>query len=106
VSSDRPLQDRRTILWKGSACLVSLALSLITWGNAARAAKADKAALHYQDRPRNGKSCADCWAYAPVPGAGKGSCKAVEGPVRPNGWCMAYSPKQTSNRTSTKPIAA
>jgi len=100
------LHDRRAALCKGSAWLVSFTLSLLAWNNAARAAKADKVVLHYQDQPRNGKSCADCWAFVRGAGAGAGTCKAVEGAISANGWCMAYSPKQKTIRPPTKPIAA
>ncbi len=56
--------------------------------------KATKAVLRYQDYPRNGEICADCWAYVAGPSEREGSCTAVQGPIRATGWCIAYSVKQ------------
>lgn len=87
--------DRRAILGKGSALVALFAtIPIVLWGKAAEAAKADKSVLHYQDQPKNGKDCANCWAYVAGQNPGEGTCKAVEGLVSANGWCMAYSPKQ------------
>jgi hypothetical protein len=86
---------RRAWLKKG----VALALAFSGIPASVRSAepgpkKAKKAVLAYQDEPRNGKSCAGCWAYVAGAGAGEGTCKAVEGMISPNGWCMAYSPRR------------
>ncbi len=53
-------------------------------------AKAAKADFNYQDRSKNGKSCATCRLFAPTE-SGRGTCAVVEGEVSPAGWCMAYS---------------
>ena len=87
-----PGQYRRALLKKGTvliACIAGMPLAPET----AVAARADRALLGYQDHPRNGKTCARCWAYVAARGASQPSCKAIEGPVSPTGWCMAYSPK-------------
>lgn len=87
--------DRRALLRKGSALLASLAaIRIAVWSKPANAAKADRAVLRYQDQPWNGKICADCWAYVAGRNPAAGSCKAIEGPISANGWCMAFSPKQ------------
>lgn len=87
--------DRRAMFWKGSALVAFFAtIPLVLWSKAAEAAKADKSVLHYQDQPKNGKACANCWAYIAGQNPAKGTCKAIEGPISANGWCMAFSPKQ------------
>jgi anaerobic selenocysteine-containing dehydrogenase len=53
----------------------------------AAAPKAAKSAFQYQDKPKDGKKCANCSLY--IPGA-KGQCKVVEGDISPEGWCIAY----------------
>ena len=57
-------------------------------------AKASKQAMKYQDQPNNGQTCDTCVQY--VPGANakaNGTCKVVEGPINPKGWCIAYVKK-------------
>jgi hypothetical protein len=100
VDSDQIRRDRRTMISKGSAFLATLAaFSMVAWSKTSSAAKADRGLLRYQDQPKNGKICADCWAYVKGPKPGADSCKAIEGPISANGWCMAYSPKQGRTKT-------
>lgn len=92
--------DRRALLKAGSALLASFAaFPLAVLSKSAVAAKADRELLRYQDQPRNGKVCSDCWAYVPGRRPGVGTCKAIEGPISANGWCMSYSPKQRRSKT-------
>jgi hypothetical protein len=103
VDSERLLIDRRAILRKGSALVASLAaIPLVVFSGAGRAAKADGELLRYQDQPKNGKICADCWAYVAGPKPAVGTCKAIDGPISANGWCMAFSPKQRHSRAGSK----
>ena len=103
MDSDEMRLDRRALLRTGSALLAFLAtIPIAVWSNAARAAKADRATLRYQDQPRNGKICADCWAYVAGRNPDAGSCKAIEGPISANGWCMAFSPKQKRAKAGKK----
>jgi hypothetical protein len=56
--------------------------------------KASKQAMKYQDQPNNGQRCDTCMQF--VPGAkpdANGTCKVVDGPISPNGWCIAYVKK-------------
>ena len=57
-------------------------------------AKASKQAMQYQDQPKNGQRCDTCMHFVsgPKPGA-MGTCKVVEGPISPSGWCVAYVKK-------------
>ncbi len=56
--------------------------------------KATKQAMQYQDQPKNGQECDQCmhWIPGPKPDA-PGSCKVVDGPISPKGWCVAFVKK-------------
>ncbi|MDA8094923.1 MAG: high-potential iron-sulfur protein [Betaproteobacteria bacterium] len=86
--------SRRTFL-KGSAMLASIGVVAAT-GALSRSAYAGvpKAAMQYQDKPKNGQHCSNCIQF--IPGASAkaaGKCKLVDGAISPNGWCAAYSAK-------------
>jgi High potential iron-sulfur protein len=57
-------------------------------------AKASKEAMKYQDQPKDGQRCDTCMQFVPgaKPGA-QGTCKVVDGPISPSGWCIAYVKK-------------
>jgi High potential iron-sulfur protein len=103
VDTDQTRRYRRALLSTGTAVIASFAvIPILAWRTAAAADKASKSVLDYQDQPRGGKICADCWAYIAKPGATEGKCKAVEGSISSNGWCRAYSPKRARPGTNTK----
>jgi hypothetical protein len=52
--------------------------------------KIDKKTAMYQDFPKNGQSCAICFAFEPP-----AACKLVAGTISPTGWCQLYAPKPT-----------
>jgi High potential iron-sulfur protein len=57
-------------------------------------AKAPKAAMKYQDTPKGDAECSNCLQW--IPGSSPtamGTCKVVEGPISPKGWCLAYVKK-------------
>ena len=58
----------------------------------ADAAKASPRDFSYQDKPRDGKRCADCRQFQPSTTA-SGTCAVVEGEVSASGWCMAFAPR-------------
>jgi hypothetical protein len=67
VDSDQMRLDRRAMLGKGSASMASFAtVPMLVWSKANKAAKTDKVTLRCQDQPKNGKTCADCWAMSQV----------------------------------------
>ena len=86
---------RRCLLRQAATALpVLLAMPLPGRSSAARAGSASKEAFHYQDHPNEGKHCANCTAFIPPPaGQGAGTCNIVAGPVSPDGWCMAFTPR-------------
>lgn len=53
--------------------------------------KADKRDFLYQEKPKDGKSCANCKMFT-ASASSKGVCAIVDGEVVANGWCMAYTP--------------
>ena len=97
---DQNRHQRREMLKKSTALVASLtAIPIMASSTGARADKAAKATLRYQDQPKNGKICVDCWAYVAGPNAAEGTCKAIEGPISANGWCMAFSPRRPRTKT-------
>ncbi len=88
-----PRESRRTLL-KGAALLVAAFPWLAAAGHALAQAKASKASMKYQDKPNGGKDCASCLQFVPGPSASaSGTCKVVEGPISPHGWCVAFVAK-------------
>ena len=88
------MKPSRRIMLQLSA--VGVAFVATPWAlRASRAqAKAGKKAMQYQDQPKNGQECDTCALFVPGPNpGGEGSCKVVEGPISPKGWCVAYSKK-------------
>ncbi|MGZ3247432.1 MAG: high-potential iron-sulfur protein [Caldimonas sp.] len=85
--------SRRLGLIRGSRLLFGAAvIAIVGKPSTANATKADKRDFSYQERPKDGKSCATCRLYSIGP-SGKGACAIVDGDVSPSGWCMAYSPR-------------
>lgn len=58
----------------------------------ADAAKASRRDFSYQDKPKDGKRCADCRQFEPSTTA-SGTCAVVEGEISASGWCMAFAPR-------------
>jgi hypothetical protein len=64
--------------------LTGAAAALIAAPASARK-KMSQAEAQYQDRPKNGLSCAACALYRPP-----GACVVVAGPISPYGWCRLF----------------
>lgn len=75
--------------WLLAGAVVSV-LAMPRCGQAAKAAKAD---FFYQEKPKDGKTCATCRLFVALAESGKGSCALVDGDISQTGWCMAYSPR-------------
>ena len=45
--------------------------------------------VQYQKTPKDGAMCSKCVNWAPPNG-----CNIVAGTIDPNGWCVAYAPKE------------
>jgi hypothetical protein len=55
---------------------------------AAAATKMPQKAVKYQATPKGNQRCDNCVLWQPP-----GSCKLVEGPIAPSGWCVLYKAK-------------
>lgn len=82
---------RRGLAWCSHLVIGAAAILVVGKPQIAGAVKADKKDFHYQDRPKEGKSCSICRLYS-LTETGKGQCAIVDGDVSPSGWCMAYVP--------------
>ena len=85
--------SRRQAFVLGTRLLIAPAV--VAWAIApghARAAKASKTDFLYQDKPKDGKSCATCRLFEATE-SDKGTCAVIEGEVSPRGWCIAYLPR-------------
>ena len=84
----------RRIMLKKAAVIAGLAGAPWAARPALAQAKAAKKAMQYQEQPKNGQKCDSCLQFVPGASAGaNGTCKVVEGPISPNGWCVAYVKK-------------
>ncbi|WP_428541775.1 high-potential iron-sulfur protein [Rhodopila sp.] len=54
--------------------------------------KIAQAQVQYQETPKDGNKCSTCVNFQPP-----NACKIVAGTINPNGWCIAFAPKQQSN---------
>ncbi len=52
--------------------------------------KIAQAQVQYQKTPKDGNKCSMCVNWV-APNA----CKIVSGSIDPNGWCIAYAPKES-----------
>jgi hypothetical protein len=84
----KPRVSRRTFLRAGVA--VGSGAIIIGSGSPseAEAAKVAKATVNYQMNPKGQAHCATC-TYFQAPS----SCKFVDGPIIPTGWCTLYKAK-------------
>jgi hypothetical protein len=65
--------------------VLSVAGLMLTSASAAAQQKASQAEARYQDRPKDGFSCAACALFRPP-----GSCTVVAGAISPRGWCRFF----------------
>ena len=64
------------------------AAGLMAGSSAAAPAKLSPKAAGYQDKPMGSAKCSICTYWQPP-----ASCKLVQDPISPNGWCNLYSGK-------------
>lgn len=86
---------RRHLLMRGLIAAGTSAYVLSAGTRDAAAQKSSKASLLYQEHPHEGRRCGACKFFTPGPDAASaGTCAIVDGPIQPDGWCMAFSPRQ------------
>ncbi len=78
------MASRRAVLSLTASALALGGVSAAGLATAA-AAKSSQKSVSYQDHPKGGKGCNSCDAFLPP-----SSCKTVEGPIEPSGWCSLY----------------
>ena len=79
--------SRRVLLYRTLGTLTGAAACAATPKPASAAPKISQAAVAYQDHPDGDKRCGRCLQFvAPE------SCKLVDGPVSPQGFCRIFTP--------------
>jgi hypothetical protein len=77
---------RRSLL-KGVPIIAGTLISASAFSQSLLAqTKLSHEAVKYQDQPKDGQQCSTCIQFEPP-----ASCKAVESPISPNGWCPLYT---------------
>jgi len=79
--------SRRSVL-RVAVCAAAAAPIMLAATSPALASKMSKSAVGYKGSPKGSQKCSNCALFiAPS------SCKSVEGPVSPNGWCKIWVKK-------------
>ena len=82
-----PHDGVRRALVRGLAAAPLLALA----GQAAAEPASAKADVKFQNTPKGSDRCADCVSFISGATSGApGTCKAVQGVIPQNGWCVLY----------------
>ena len=86
--------DGRRVFLKDVGVRVVAAVPLaLTWRQS-HASKARKNDFFFQEKPKDGKRCADCKLFTQDGSTpGLGTCSVVEGVINADGWCMAFTRK-------------
>ena len=83
---------RRAAIARGARLAGIVIVAAIASRSRLAAAKVTKSELQYQEHPHDGKECGDCKFF--TPGSSNvdiGQCSLVEGSIRRDGWCTAFS---------------
>jgi High potential iron-sulfur protein len=92
----QPEPGRRHFLKLGGAALAAIPVMVISARSEAATNAQMRAALKYQDKPVDGKSCSGCMQFVPGKDAkAPGGCKVMQGDteISPNGYCSAWVKK-------------
>ena len=86
---DRNGTSRRDMLRKGA--MIAAGVAGVAAASPARAEdeKIAQELVQYQNSPKDGQQCNKCAQWV-EPNA----CKIVAGTINPNGYCVAYAPKE------------
>ncbi len=79
--------SRRGILHAG---LAMFAAGVSSTPSLAQGDKLAQTVVQYQTTPKDGAKCSACVNFE-APNA----CKIVAGTIAPNGWCVAFAPKES-----------
>ncbi len=81
--------SRRDMLRTGVAIVAGVAGVAAASGARAEDEKIAQELVQYQNDPKDGQKCSMCAQWV-APNA----CKIVAGTINPNGYCVAYAPKE------------
>lgn len=79
----------RAALMLGCGLFVPITLMSTPASAADAAKKVAKAGVKYQNQPKGEQKCGTCTNYI----AASKTCKRVEGPINPDGWCILWAKK-------------
>ena len=80
--------SRRTAIKRGLLLAAGTIATVATGVRAYAQEKIEQAQVQYQNMPKDGAKCSLCVNWV-APNA----CKIVAGTINPNGWCVAFAPK-------------
>ena len=87
MTNDKSTRTRRHVLRAGLAVAGGIAA---VGAEAQQAQKIAQKMVQYQTTPKDGQKCDICVNWEPP-----NACKIVAGTIVPNGYCIAFAPKQT-----------
>ena len=80
--------SRRSAIKRGLAITAATVVGVATSMRAFAQEKIEQAQVQYQNMPKDGAKCSLCVNWI-APNA----CKIVAGTINPEGWCVAFAPK-------------
>lgn len=81
--------SRRDFLFVAAAGSGAIVAGALIGTPAAASSKMSQKAVNYQPTPKGNQRCDNCSLWLPP-----SSCKLVEDPIAPSGWCVLYKPKK------------
>lgn len=92
--------SRRLLLRRSVETLGASAAIAVYAKPASATIKISQTAVAYQDHPQGDKRCVKCLQFQPP-----SSCKMVDGPISPQGFCRIFMPlRQAARPVPTAPI--
>ncbi len=83
-------QASRRSVFKGGLALLTSGAAGLAAHQAQAQDKIEQALVQYQNVPKDGAKCNIC-----VNWVDPNACKIVAGTINPEGWCVAYAPKES-----------
>jgi hypothetical protein len=90
--------SRRALLQMTAPALGAVAAIVARAVPAQAVIKISQAAVAYQDHPEGDKRCGKCMQFQ-----SPSSCKLVDGPISPNGFCRLFTPLRQAAATGSVP---
>ena len=87
MAENGKMGSRREVLRTGVAVLTGG--MMVAASARAQDAKIAQELVQYQDKPKDGQVCTGCSQWQPP-----NACVIVAGKIAPEGWCVAWAPKE------------